>query len=224
MKICKKCNKVYEEDMNYCPYCGTKYHDYHDDLKEAMDELFDENESNDKPKEKRNEKDVLDKILLFLVIAILVVVLSGIWMMISKSKDINLPTLPNVDENIDDNQKDDENNQDLDNEDELDNVEQDKVIDITNDKNAEFQIVEFKVTKNKNDVRFDVKSQSSLDGDVYLKDGANLNVGPIRIHQGSGSFYFVVNGKVDYILSFVSEKGIYEYHISKEMIQDALKE
>ena len=40
MKTCENCKKVFEDDMKYCPYCGTKVHDYHDDLKQAMAEYL----------------------------------------------------------------------------------------------------------------------------------------------------------------------------------------
>ena len=60
MRTCEKCKKVFDDDMNYCPYCGEKYHDYHEDLKNVMDELFDEeqNPSEDKKKEKEKTQPI----------------------------------------------------------------------------------------------------------------------------------------------------------------------
>ena len=42
MRTCENCKRVFEDDMKFCPYCGEKYHDYHEELKSVMNDLFDE--------------------------------------------------------------------------------------------------------------------------------------------------------------------------------------
>lgn len=225
MKICSQCNKKFEEDMNYCPYCGTKYHDYHDDLKEAMDELYDEKiESSIEENQSTDENSFLNKILIFLIIAILIVAIVGIMLVGKNLVGSKPPVLdpPIVNEPDGKEEKPDPE----DDKPTLPEPEENKsaVIDITNQNQGDFYISEFKVTKEKENVRFDIKSESTMEGEIYLKDEGSLNVGPIHIRKGSGSFYFIVNGKTDYVLSCVMEnKDVYEYKISKEKIKQALK-
>lgn len=124
MRICENCKKEFQDDMNYCPYCGEKYHDYKEDLKEAMDQLFEEKELNEKTILEENEQtkttisrvqrqtslreekknQMLQKILIAFIAFIAIVLFAGILLLskdwfTNSNKNSNPPIADNKNEN-----------------------------------------------------------------------------------------------------------------------------
>ena len=237
MKVCENCKKVFEDDMKYCPYCGTKYHDSKDDLRQAMAELFEEDVVEEKPifsrvkrqellKEEKTNR-LLNQLLTALIILIIGTLLVGAVMIGEKF----LPSQPGVVEDsnltIEDNsnKNDDHKDEVVKNEESIvDNKNDGEIIDITNTEDGDFFIEEIIVFKENDQVKLEVKCNSLITGNVFLKDEGNLNIGPINVKEGNNEFYFLVNGQTDYKLYFESSNTKkYEYSITKEMINEALK-
>ena len=211
--------------------------DYQDDLKKALIEL---DEQKRKPRDKEN--DFLNIILGILVVMIVIVGIVGA-VMIGKTY-VNLePKDPIVNNDIvidnneqkdDIDQDDDQNQQDIiDNTDENidDQINDDTnqqvsgIIDITNEEDGDFKVLEFRISKEDNQVRFDIQSETKIAGNIFLKDDQSLNIGPISVNSGSNELYFLINGQNNYELHFNSSDGReYIYKISKEDIKNAINE
>ena len=234
MKTCENCKKAFEDDMKYCPYCGTKVHDSKDDLKQAMAELFEEEKpiySRVKRQELLKEEktnQLLNKLLVLLIVLIIGALLVGAVMIGEKF----LPTQPGVVEDtnptIEDNsnKNDDHKDEVVKNEESIvDHKYDGEIIDITNNEDGDFFIDEIKVIQENDQVKLEVKCHALMEGNIYLKDEGNLNIGPINVKEGSNEFYFLVNGQTDYTLYFdASNTKEYEYSITKDVIQKALNE
>ena len=228
MKTCENCKKAFEDDMKYCPYCGTKVHDSKDDLKQAMAELFEEEKpiySRVKRQELLKEEktnQLLNKLLVLLIVLIIGALLVGAVMIGEKF----LPSQPGVVEDsnptIEDNSSKDETVQN--DESIADNKNDGEIIDITNNEDGDFFIDEIKVIQENDQVKLEVKCHALMEGNIYLKDEGNLNIGPINVKEGSNEFYFLVNGQTDYKLYFDASNKEYEYSITKDVIQKALNE
>jgi len=229
MKTCENCKKVFDDDMKYCPYCGTKYHDSKDDLRQAMAELFEEEKpiySRVKRQELLKEEktnQLLNRLLVLLIVLMIGSLLVGAVMVGEKF----LPTQPGVVEDsnptIENNSNKDETVQN--NESIADNKNDGEVIDITNTEDDDFFIEEIKVIKENDQVKLEVKCHALIAGNIFLKDEGNLNIGPINVKEGNNEFYFLVNGQVNYKLYFdANNTKEYEYSITKDMIQKALNE
>ena len=227
MKTCENCKKAFEDDMKYCPYCGTKVHDYQDDIKQAMAELFEEEKpiySRVKRQELLKEEKTnqfLNRLLVLLIVLIIGTLLVGAVMIGEKF----LPTQPGVVEDtnptIEDNSNKDETVQ---NEPIVDNKNDGEVIDITNNDDGDFFVDEIKAIQENDQVKLEVKCHALMAGNIFLKDEGNLNIGPINVKEGNNEFYFLVNGQTDYKLYFdAGNTKEYEYSITKDMIQKALK-
>ncbi len=239
MKTCENCKKVFENDMKYCPYCGTKYHDYQDDLKQAMAELFEEVVekkpiySRVKRQELLKEEKtnlLLNRLLFLLIVLMIGTLLVGAVMIGEKF----LPSQPGiVEDSYPTNEGNSNENTDVDHKDEtvkneesiVDNKNDGEIIDITNIEDGDFFIEEIKVIKENDQVKLDIKCHALMAGNIFLKDEGNLNIGPIKVKEGNNEFYFLVNGQTDYKLHFdASNTKEYEYSITKDMIQKALNE
>ena len=233
MKTCENCKKAFEDDMKYCPYCGTKVHDSKDDLKQAMAELFEEEKpiySRVKRQELLKEEktnQLLNKLLVLLIVLIIGALLVGAVMIGEKF----LPTQPGVVEDtnptIEDNsnKNDDHKDEVVKNEESIvDHKYDGEIIDITNNEDGDFFIDEIKVIQENDQVKLEVKCHALMEGNIYLKDEGNLNIGPINVKEGSNEFYFLVNGQTDYTLYFDASNKEYEYSITKDVIQKALNE
>lgn len=228
MKTCENCKKAFEDDMKYCPYCGTKVHDSKDDLKQAMAELFEEEKpiySRVKRQELLKEEktnQLLNKLLVLLIVLIIGALLVGAVMIGEKF----LPSQPGVVEDsnptFEDNSSKDETVQN--DESIADNKNDGEIIDITNNEDGDFFIDEIKVIQENDQVKLEVKCHALMEGNIYLKDEGNLNIGPINVKEGSNEFYFLVNGQTDYKLYFDASNKEYEYSITKDVIQKALNE
>ena len=233
MKTCENCKKAFEDDMKYCPYCGTKVHDSKDDLKQAMAELFEEEKpiySRVKRQELLKEEktnQLLNKLLVLLIVLIIGALLVGAVMIGEKF----LPSQPGVVEDsnptIEDNsnKNDDHKDEVVKNEESIvDHKYDGEIIDITNNEDGDFFIDEIKVIQENDQVKLEVKCHALMEGNIYLKDEGNLNIGPINVKEGSNEFYFLVNGQTDYKLYFDASNKEYEYSITKDVIQKALNE
>lgn len=233
MKTCENCKKAFEDDMKYCPYCGTKVHDSKDDLKQAMAELFEEEKpiySRVKRQELLKEEktnQLLNKLLVLLIVLIIGALLVGAVMIGEKF----LPSQPGVVEDsnptIEDNsnKNDDHKDEVVKNEESIvDHKYDGEIIDIANNEDGDFFIDEIKVIQENNQVKLEVKCHALMEGNIYLKDEGNLNIGPINVKEGSNEFYFLVNGQTDYTLYFDASNKEYEYSITKDVIQKALNE
>lgn len=248
MKTCENCKKVFEDDMKYCPYCGTKFHDYKDDLKQAMDDLFEEKEvveektiiSRVKKHELlREEKtnDLLNKLLGVIIVLIIGTMLVGAVMIGEKFLPSPIGIVEDTNPTNEDIVENDENTN-VDNKDEtvIDEIDQNdesivddqnvgEVIDITNIEDGDFFIEEIKVKKENDQVKIEVKCNALMAGNAFLKDDGNLDIGPINVKEGKNEFYFLVNGQTNYKLYFDASNGRdYEYSITKDMIQNVLNE
>lgn len=253
MRICENCKKVFQDDMNYCPYCGTKYHDYKDDLKQAMDDLFEE--TTDKKEEVviqsrvqrqemlKEEKTnrLLNRVLVVMIVMIIATMLVGAVMIAEKF----LPSLPGIvedtnptnndssdnDTNIDDSNDDqtivDDNQEDdeiIDDEVIVNDSNDGEVVDVTNVEDGDFYVDKIKVKKENDQIKVEVTCHALMAGNAYLKDDSNLDIGPINIKEGKNQFYFLVNGNTNYTLYFDASNGRdYEYSISKDVIDKAIK-
>lgn len=243
MKKCEICKKVFQDDMSYCPYCGTKYHDYKDDLRQALDDLFEENivEKKDPLIKKLMNIDLLkkEKMNIYLnksitVIFILTIaaMLLGIVIISEKFYPLQQGIIENTNPTIDQPAVNDEKpsvdqkDEIIKNDDLVKDIIDDKnqnVIDVSNLKDGDFIIKEIKVKKENDQVRIEIKCNALFNGKVYLKNRANLNIGPITIKEGNNQFYYLVNGKTDYQLYFESSNGRnYEYSITQNMIDRIL--
>lgn len=234
MKTCENCKRVFQDDMSFCPYCGTKVHDYKDDLKAAMADLFEEEVAEEKPtlsrvkkqellkEEKTNE--LLNKLLTVLIVLIVGTLLVGGIMLGEKF----LPKQPGI---VEDTNSTDEN-QNTNNDDQV--VSGDKneetvisgqndgeVINITNDESSKFQIESVLAKMEEGQVKLEITCNAELKGEVYLKDVSTLNIGPIQIREGNNQFYFLINGQTNYKLCFVVDDETYEYEITQAMIEEA---
>lgn len=234
MKTCENCKKVFEDDMKYCPYCGTKVHDYHDDLKQAMAELFEEERpiySRVKKQELLKEEKtnlLLNKLLVLLIVLMIGALLVGAVMIGEKFLPLKPGVVEDSNPTIEDhsNKNDDHKDEAVKNEESIvDHKNDGEIIDITNIEDGDFFIEEIKVIKENNQVKLDVKCHALMEGNIFLKDEGNLNIGPIHVKEGSNEFYFLVNGQTDYKLYFdASNTKEYEYSITKDVIQKALNE
>ena len=245
MKKCKRCGKLMNDDVQVCPKCNEGFHDYKSDLKQALLEL--DNKPKIKSKVKR-EDDFLNVILGFLVVAIVVVGITGA-VLIGKTyvnfnpkdsivnNDTNNQENTNNDPNntnneVDTNNQNDEvdtniNGNDIENSNDnnTDIQVNDGLIDIKNEENGDFEVLEFKISKEDNKVRFDIQSKTKIKGNVFLKDDKTLSIGPIAIKEGTNKLYFLINGQNNYLLQFDASNGqSYVYEISNEDIVNALKE
>ena len=210
--------------------------DYQDDLKQALIEL-------DEPVEKRHkdkESDFLNVILGILVVLIVVVGIAGA-VMIGKTFVNFDPKDPvvNNDPVIDNNKPDDNDNQqdnhdvvidDTDNQDTVDSNDDNEDLDkgfihVTNEEDGDFKVIEFKVSKEDDKVRFDIKSKTTIAGNIFLMDDKSLSIGPISIDVGTNKIYFLINGQNNYEFHFDASNGReYIYEISREDIKNALEE
>ena len=182
MKVCENCKKVFEDDMKYCPYCGTKYHDSKDDLRQAMAELFEEDVVEEKPifsrvkrqellKEEKTNR-LLNQLLTALIILIIGILLVGAVMIGEKF----LPSQPGVVEDsnptIEDNsnKNDDHKDEVVKNEESVvDNKNDGEIIDITNTEDGDFFIEEIIVFKENDQVKMEVKCNSLITGKHNLR-------------------------------------------------------
>lgn len=227
MKTCENCKKVFEDDMKYCPYCGNKYHDYQDDLKQAMAELFEEEKpiySRVKRQELLKEEktnQLLNRLLVLLVVLMIGTLLVGAVMIGEKFLPTQVGVVEDTNSTIENNSNKDEivqNDESI-----ADNKNDGEVIDITNIEDGDFFVEEVKVIQENNQIKLEVKCHTLISGNVFLKDNGNLNIGPIELKEGNNEFYFLVNGQTDYKLYFDADEKEYEYSITKDMIQSALK-
>ena len=50
VKICIKCNKIFNEDYNFCPFCGEEIHDVLNNIDDtnqiSIDDLMEKEENN----------------------------------------------------------------------------------------------------------------------------------------------------------------------------------
>ena len=210
--------------------------DYKDDLKQALIEL-------DEPVEKRHrdkENDFLNVILGILIVLIVVVGIAGA-VMIGKTyvnldpKDPVVNNDPVINNNEQDNNQldedhdivvdDDTNNQDIINSNDNNQDIEKGFIHFTNEENGDFKVIEFKVSKEDDKVRFDIESETTIAGNIFLMDDKTLSIGPISIDAGNNNLYFLINGQNNYELHFDASNGReYIYEISKEDIRNALEE
>lgn len=249
MKVCENCKKVYQDDMNYCPYCGTKYHDYKEDLKQAMDDLFDENKVEKKPvfsrvkKQEMLREEKTNKYLNIALTALIVMIIGTVLVGAVMIGEKFLPTQPGVIENtnpttdepsVDESETVDEIIDDKDDEIVDDNIQEDEIvneedqtidiIDVTNNEDGDFTIDKIKVKKENDQVKIEIKCNALMAGNIFLKDSGSLNIGPINIKEGKNEFYFTVSGNTDYKLFFDASNGRdYEYLINKELLDKAIK-
>lgn len=246
MRTCENCKKVFEDDMNFCPYCGEKYHDYHEELKNAMDDLFEDdkktevkNESEEEPvpvmfgaeklKEER-ENSILNKILLILIILLVIVVLAGGYLL---AKSYLFPAKePAVIE-----QPDEENQHPLPDKDEEENnaqqpqtpsePESEEPVNLIDEdlEQEKVTVTAIKASFENDQVRLDITCESKTSGEIYLSDNAALNIGPIQLREGNNAFYFTLNVREDvvYKLTFKYEGGQDEINITYDMISKALQ-
>lgn len=229
MKVCVNCKKVYEDEMSFCPYCGKAYHDYQDDVKKAMDELYDEvpNESEEivKTNLSRVEKNkylhetktnnILNKVLIaFIVLLIFIVGGIGIYAISNRNhpnpKDdtppIQKPEIPKEPvEEIPTNEP-----------------ELPPTVQVPTDNMIDIKEIEF--DKEKKNIKIEVECDSTVSGDIKLVNQA-FEIGPIDLNKGHNEFYFLVSNVDDYTLTFISEDKtqIFEYDITKETIEAQLK-
>lgn len=264
MRTCENCKKVFDDDMNYCPYCGTKYHDYHEDLKNVMDELFDEETNVSKEKQddvertqvinvgkeektvvsrvekqkklkEEKENNMLNKILLVLITLLVVVFLGGSYFIVKTYFFKNNDTV--VNEKLPENEQPQENDEPsapLPDEDDVPQKD-DQVQDTSDtpvnviDESMEGENVTITAIRASNEdgqIRLDITCDSKTTGEIYLSDGASLNIGPIQLREGSNSFYFTLNVRenAQYTLSFQYEGGQDQMVVTYDMIMGALTE
>lgn len=198
--------------------------DYQEDLKKALNEL-------DEPV-KKNENDFLNVILGILIVLIVVIGIVGAVMIGRAYVDYN-PKEPIVNNDpVINNNKPDNNQQDNDviidvpdnKDNDTNNQDSNKgVINITNEENGDFKVLEFKISKEDNQVRFDIKSETKIAGNIFLMDDKSLSIGPISINVGTNNLYFLINGQNNYELHFDASNGReYIYEVSKKDIKSAL--
>ena len=228
MKKCKRCGHLMNDDLQVCPKCNEGFHDYESDLKQALIELDEEPKMKSKAEK---ENDFLNTILGVLIVLIIIVGIGGA-VLIGKTYVNFEPKDPIVNNEQNNNTNDDKNdivnsNDDVNNEeDNKPNIqENDGVIDIKNEENGDFEVIEFKISKEDNKIRFDIQSKTKIAGNVFLKDDKTLSIGPISINEGNNKLYFLINGQNNYALLFEASNGrSFIYKISKEDIENALKE
>lgn len=227
MKVCVNCKKVYEDEMSFCPYCGKAYHDYQDDVKKAMDELYDENpEESPKNVKKlsRVEKNkylhetktnnILNKVLIvFIVLLIFIVGGIGIYAMSNRNhpspKDetpIQKPEVPKEPvEEIPTHEP-----------------ELPPTVQVPTDNMIDVKKIEF--DKEKKNIKIEIECDSTVSGEIKLINQA-FEIGPVDLKKGHNGFYFLISDADDYTLTFISDDKtqIFEYDITKDTIESHLK-
>lgn len=234
MKTCEKCKKVFDDDMSYCPYCGEKVHDYHEEMKDAMNDLLKaENEdiqvSTDEKGVHQNEEaenKMLNRILMGLIAALTVIFLGGGYWLTNRyffpkqESEVSepKPNVPVVNEEKPDDPDIHENENSI-----QEPIEQDKPIHLMDQQlQGEYVVItSISALKQEDGVRLDIMCDAQKEGQIFLSDGANLMIGPIDLHQGSNSFYYTLNihENSQYTLTFEMEDGKDEMMISSDMLQ-----
>ncbi len=243
MKTCDNCKRVFEDDMSFCPYCGEKYHDYKDDIENAMENLMEDetektipvtNSKSEKPLSRisrqnelhrQKEDALLNKLILVLIVALIAVLLAGGYYLakifLSKNHTSTIP--PIVEENKEENHSETQNP-----EKEIEVLPPSEEIKLEGQGNLKVQITSFDVSKQEDMARIDVKCESDVEGEIFLSDHEKLNVGPIRLRKGKSSFYFLINPSLDkkYMITFYNtdKSDHFEYTFTGEQIIKALEE
>lgn len=239
MKVCEKCKKIFEDDMNFCPYCGEKYYDDKDAVAQAMSDLDALENSSIKEEQpvvspvsrmqkqedfrEEKENNVLNKVLIVLISLLTVVLLAGGIMAVKNL----LPSQPVQDES---DKPTDPTPQDPEkpSQPEIpkpDNPETDTPQTPISDNIEDVVELKKKISKEDGSVKLEFFYESSIEGSITLKDQGTLNIGPLDLRKGEGSFYFLVSGNSDYTLLF-EDKGnnkTYSYTLTKEEVQKNLK-
>ena len=189
MKICRKCRKQIHDQVRFCPNCGTKVVDDREDLKAAMNEVF----------EKKKKKDVLTKIIIFLIVLIILVSIVG-GILIGKALQGNnvTPNNPPITDELDDNN--DQNN----------DVNNDQNNDVNNDQNTNQDDQNDVVNNDGNDNQED----QTNDGQDEIVDDENND--EIIDDNQDPTLNFVSNGKIDFV--FIEENifNVTEFLVSKD--------